>query len=168
MTEANVNNESVVSADAQVKITPPPQVLVPDEFLKEYADDPLTPEQIPKFSKEVIDNFSNPLMRLQDYYNTAYERVLRELARDSDSSYTVYNNVRVYGVRLSTELNLKNSALLTRNNSVLSQELPTDSQLATANEYIVRKVELLTDGGWIEMAPSLLGLCKVSINQVTA
>lgn len=79
----------------------------------------------------------------------------------------MYNNVRVYGVRLSTELNLKNSALLNRNNNVLSQELPTDPQLSTAKEYISRKVELLTDSGWIEMAPSLLGLCKVAINQVT-
>lgn len=165
MTEANVNNESVVSADAHVKMTPP-QVLVPDEYLKEYDDDPIKPEEeLPPYIKSQMNKPVD--FKYIDYYNTAYERVLRELARDSDSSYTVYNNVRVYGVRLSTELNLKNSALLNRNNNVLSQELPTDSQLATAKEYISRKIELLTDSGWIEMAPSLLGLCKVAINQVT-
>lgn len=166
MTETNVNNESVVSTDAQVKLTTP-QILVPDTYLKEYEDDPLRPEEeLPLYLKSQI-NVPTSIQYI-DYYNTAYERVLRELARDSDSSYTVYNNVRVYGVRLSTELNLKNSALLSKNNNVLSQELPTDDQLATAKQYIVRKVELLTDGGWIEMAPSLLGLCKVAINQVTA
>ena len=163
MTE--LNNTSTVSNDASIKLTPA-QVLVSDTYLKEYEDDPIRPEEeLPPYIKSMVDVPAN--MQYIDYYNTAYERVFRELARDSDSSYTVYNNVRVYGVRLSNEVNLKNSALLNRNNNVLSQALPTDGQLATAKEYLSRKVELLTDNGWVEMAPSLLGLCKVAINQVT-
>lgn len=162
MTE--LNNTSTVSNDASIKLTPP-QVLVSDEFLKEYEDDPLTPEEVPEFLKEPIGRPFD--LTHNNYYTVAYERVLRELARDSDSSYTVYNNVRVYGVRVSNELNLKESKFLTKNNNSLSQETPTDAQLSTALDYVVRKVELLTDNGWIEMAPSLIGLCKVAINQLT-
>lgn len=55
MTETNVNNESVVSADAQVKLTPP-QVLVPDEYLKEYEDDPIKPEEeLPPYIKSQVN-----------------------------------------------------------------------------------------------------------------